>query len=64
MNQCKELEVDICNIEVGLVPIPGYSTTASPFTLDWVNSSGYDGFRGITARRRSAGRSPDEERKK
>nr|QSD99775.1 MYB family transcription factor [Melilotus albus] len=64
MNQYKELEVDVCNIEAGLVPIPGYNTTASPFTLDWVNSSGYDGFRGISGKRGSSGRSPDQERKK
>jgi len=64
MNQYKELEADVCNIEAGLVPIPGYSTTASPFTLDWVNSSGYDGFRGISGKRGSSGRSPDQERKK
>ncbi|XP_058782124.1 transcription factor DIVARICATA-like [Vicia villosa] len=67
MNQYKELEVDVCNIEAGLVPIPGYSTstsTASPFTLDWVSSSGYDGFRGINSKRSGSGRSPDQERKK
>lgn len=65
LNQYKELEVDVCNIEAGLIPIPGYTTTTnSPFTLDWVNSSGYDGFRGITSKRGSSGRSPDQERKK
>ncbi|CAK8565884.1 unnamed protein product [Lathyrus sativus] len=68
MNQYKELEVDVCNIEAGLVPIPGYSTSStsstSPFTLDWVSSSGYDGFRGINSKRSASGRSPDQERKK
>ncbi|CAI8596851.1 unnamed protein product [Vicia faba] len=69
MNQYKELEVDVCNIEAGLVPIPGYSTsttttTASPFTLDWVSSSGYDAFRGINSKRSGSGRSIDQERKK
>lgn len=68
MNQYKELEVDVCNIEAGLVPIPGYTTTStsstSPFTLDWVSSSGYDGFRGINSKRSASGRSPDQERKK
>jgi len=41
INQYKELEVDVCNIEVGLVLIIGYSsnsTTALPFTWIWVNS--------------------------
>ncbi|KAI5408790.1 transcription factor DIVARICATA [Lathyrus oleraceus] len=68
MNQYKELEVDVCNIEAGLVPIPGYTTTStsstSPFTLDWVSSSGYDGFRGINSKRSASGRAPDQERKK
>ncbi|XP_027334971.1 transcription factor DIVARICATA-like [Abrus precatorius] len=59
----KELEVDVCNIEAGLIPIPGYTTT-SPFTLDWVNTPGYDGFKGLTAKRSSSGRAPDQERKK
>ncbi|KAK7305357.1 hypothetical protein VNO77_43262 [Canavalia gladiata] len=65
MKQYKELEVDVCNIEAGLIPIPGYSsTTTSPFTLDWVNTPGYDGFKGLTAKRSSSGRPPDQERKK
>ncbi|KAI4306644.1 hypothetical protein L6164_029904 [Bauhinia variegata] len=64
MKQYKELEVDVSNIEAGLIPIPGYSSTASPFTLDWVNTSGYDGFKGIGGKRSSAGRPPEQERKK
>lgn len=65
VKQYKELVVDISNIEAGLIPIPGYSTsTTSPFTLDWVNTPSYDGFRGITSKRTSSGRSPDQERKK
>ncbi|XP_020221325.1 transcription factor DIVARICATA [Cajanus cajan] len=63
VKQYKELEADVCNIEAGLIPIPGYSTT-SPFTLDWVNTPGYDGFKGLAAKRSSSGRPPDQERKK
>ncbi|KAK7333252.1 hypothetical protein VNO80_30017 [Phaseolus coccineus] len=64
VKQYKELEADVCKIEAGLVPIPGYSTTTSPFTLDWVNTPGYDGFKGLTAKRSSSGRPPEQERKK
>jgi hypothetical protein len=35
-----ELEANVNNIEVGLIPIPAY--TSLTFTLDWVNSHGYD----------------------
>ncbi|RDX86331.1 Transcription factor DIVARICATA, partial [Mucuna pruriens] len=63
VKQYKELEADVCNIEAGLIPIPGYSTT-SPFTLDWVNTPPYDGFKGLTAKRSSSARPPDQERKK
>ncbi|TKY47134.1 Transcription factor DIVARICATA [Spatholobus suberectus] len=64
VKQYKDLEADVCNIEAGLIPIPGYSTT-SPFTLDWVNTPGYDGFKGLTPKRSSSGgRPPDQERKK
>lgn len=69
VKQYKELEADVCDIEAGLIPIPGYSsgtTTTSPFTLDWVNTSpAYDdGFKGITAKRSSSGRPLEQERKK
>ncbi|KAJ8749699.1 hypothetical protein K2173_012250 [Erythroxylum novogranatense] len=65
IKQYKELEADVNNIEAGLVPIPGYST--SPFTLDWVNSHDYNGFKqsyGIGGKRSSTGRPADQERKK
>ncbi|XP_040993945.1 transcription factor DIVARICATA-like [Juglans microcarpa x Juglans regia] len=65
MRQYKELEVDVGKIEAGLVPVPGYST--SPFTLDWANSHGYDGFRqsyGIGGKRSSSTRPAEQERKK
>ncbi|KAK4780223.1 hypothetical protein SAY87_016329 [Trapa incisa] len=37
----RELEVDVSNIEAGLIPVPGYSAS-SPVTWEWVNSSGFD----------------------
>ncbi|QHO28031.1 hypothetical protein HN51_024938 [Arachis hypogaea] len=66
IKQYKELEVDVCNIEAGLIPVPGYSTT-SPFTLEWVNSQGYDdGFKGLSGKRPSSCsvKPPEQERKK
>ncbi|XP_062085128.1 transcription factor DIVARICATA-like [Humulus lupulus] len=62
----KELEFDVSNIEAGLIPIPGY--TSSTFTLDWVNNGrGYDGFKqsyGFGGKRSSSTRPADQERKK
>ncbi|KAK7300972.1 hypothetical protein RJT34_11826 [Clitoria ternatea] len=65
IRQYKELEVDVSNIEAGLIPVPGYTTTVatSPFTLDWVNTSGYDGFKG-SGKRSSSVRPHEQERKK
>ncbi|KAM2985656.1 transcription factor DIVARICATA-like [Malus sylvestris] len=65
--QYEELEADVGQIEAGLVPIPGYST--SPFTLEWVNRhGGYDGFKqqayGFGGKRSSSNRPSDHERKK
>ncbi|KAK4762620.1 hypothetical protein SAY86_008388 [Trapa natans] len=37
----RELEVDVSNIEAGLIPVPGYSAN-SPFAWEWVNSHGFD----------------------
>ncbi|KAM7496474.1 hypothetical protein LguiA_020888 [Lonicera macranthoides] len=68
MKQYKELEDDVSSIEAGLIPIPGYST--SPFTLEWGNSHGFDGFKppyggGGGGKRSSAtGRPSEQERKK
>ncbi|KAK9280325.1 hypothetical protein L1049_014013 [Liquidambar formosana] len=65
INQYKVLEADVSSIEAGLIPIPGYST--SPFTLDWVNNHGFDGFKqsyGIGGKRSSSARPSDQERKK
>lgn len=64
IRQYRELEVDVSNIEAGLIPIPGYST--SPFTLEWVNN-GYDGFKqsyGVNGKRSSSARPSEQERKK
>lgn len=58
------MEIDVCNIEASLVLTLGYSTTALPFTLNLGKSSVYDGFRGISAKRGSSSRSPDQERKR
>ncbi|CAL5433792.1 unnamed protein product [Camellia sinensis] len=54
----KELEADVSDIEAGLVPIPGYLT--SSFTLEMVDSRGFDEFR----KRNLMGRGSDQERKK
>ncbi|WCJ42921.1 Duplicated homeodomain-like superfamily protein [Euphorbia peplus] len=66
IKQYRELEVDVSNIEAGLIPIPGYS--ASPFTLDWVNQNAtFDGFKQgyvLAGKRSSSGRPTDQERKK
>lgn len=73
IKQYRELEEDVCNIEAGLVPIPGYynnsntnkATTSHQFTLDWVSSSGFDAFKSHGGKRSSSsGRPPEQERKK
>ncbi|TKY56443.1 Transcription factor DIVARICATA [Spatholobus suberectus] len=64
IRQYEELEADVSNIEAGLIPDPGYSTaTSPPFTLDWVNTPGYDGFKG-SGKRSSSVRPHEQERKK
>ncbi|KAF2312593.1 hypothetical protein GH714_035169 [Hevea brasiliensis] len=65
IKQYRELEVDVSNIEAGLIPIPGYRT--SPFTLDWASSNTYDGFKqsyALGGKRSPSGRPADQERKK
>lgn len=65
INKYKELEFDVINIEAGLIPIPGYTT--STFKLDWVSGHGYDGFNKqsfVLGGKRSSTRSADQERKK
>ncbi|CAK9179749.1 unnamed protein product [Ilex paraguariensis] len=65
IKQYRELEEDVSDIEAGLVPIPGYTT--SSFTLEWVNDQGFDGLRqfyGPGGKRDSSTRASDHERKK
>lgn len=63
MSQYKELVNDVGKIEAGLYPSPDYST--SPFTLDWVNSHGFNQWHSpMNGKRSSAARSSDQERKK
>lgn len=66
MKQYRELEEDVCDIEAGLIPIPGYSCDS--FTLEWVNSScGFDGlgqYYTPGVKRGTATRPSDQERKK
>ncbi|XP_058202589.1 transcription factor DIVARICATA [Rhododendron vialii] len=67
MKQYKKLEDDVSRIEAGLIPIPGYNSTSSPFTLEWGNGHGFDGFKqgyGPGGKRSSSGRGSDQERKK
>ncbi|XP_051142594.1 transcription factor DIVARICATA [Andrographis paniculata] len=71
IRQYKELEDDVSSIEAGLIPIPGYaSTAASPFTLDWggTGNSGGGGRYGYKAaacgRRTTPAAAGEHERKK
>ena len=54
----EELLVDVCEIEAGRVPIPGY--LASPFTIELVGNQNYDAYR----KRPATVRGADQERKK
>ncbi|KAM3320301.1 transcription factor DIVARICATA isoform X1 [Capsicum chacoense] len=56
MNQYKELVADVCDIEAGLVPNPGYF--GSSITLEFVDHCGLQTFR------KRGSRSSDQERKK
>nr|UKB40116.1 MYB transcription factor [Staphisagria picta] len=65
-NQYKELENDVSDIEAGVIPIPGYTT--SSFTLEWVseqrNYHGLNQTYGCGMKRTSSARPFDHERKK
>ena len=66
IKQYRELEEDVGVIEAGLIPVPGY-TTASSFTLEWVNNQGYDEFKqfcNVGAKRGASTRPTEQERKK
>ncbi|XP_004490951.1 transcription factor DIVARICATA-like [Cicer arietinum] len=58
IKQYRELEEDVCEIEAGNVPLPGYF--ASSFTFEVVDNHNYDGSR----RRALSVRGSDHERKK
>lgn len=65
IKQYRELEEDVSVIEAGMIPIPGYSN--SSFTLEWVNSHGFDGFKQFYAangKRGTPTRPSEQERKK
>ncbi|GMH07378.1 hypothetical protein Nepgr_009218 [Nepenthes gracilis] len=65
--QYKVLENDVSNIEAGLVPIPGYSSTTSPFRLDCVvNHGSYGWYKQpySPGGKRGPARPPEQERKK
>ncbi|KAM3217078.1 Transcription factor DIVARICATA [Capsicum chinense] len=67
IKQYRELVDDISDIEAGLIPVPGY-TTSNSFTLEWVNNQdGFHGFKqfyGPSGKRGSSNRSSEHERKK
>lgn len=58
IKQYRELEEDVCEIEAGRIPVPGYPT--SSFTLEMVDNQCYDACRKKPATLRSS----DQERKK
>lgn len=79
MDHFKSLELDVRQIESGMVPFPGYGPgaggggPAAAFTLQWDGSGGHAGagdfrhgyrFGGCGGGRRHGGRTPEQERKK
>ncbi|KAK4342776.1 hypothetical protein RND71_038592 [Anisodus tanguticus] len=67
IKQYRELVEDISDIEAGLIPVPGY-TTSNSFTLEWVNNQddfhGFKQFYGQSGKRGSSNRYSEHERKK
>ncbi|PIA59287.1 hypothetical protein AQUCO_00400289v1 [Aquilegia coerulea] len=62
-NQYKELENDVSDIEAGLIPLPGYTT--SSFSLEWMNEhDDYDGLKQSCGPGIKRTRPSDHERKK
>ncbi|GLT43774.1 hypothetical protein SLA2020_177050 [Shorea laevis] len=59
LQQYKELEKDVCEIEAGRFPIQGYYS--SSLALELVNNRDYDAYRKKPA---AVARNPDQERKK
>ncbi|GMG98319.1 hypothetical protein Nepgr_000159 [Nepenthes gracilis] len=66
IKQYKDLEDDVSNIEAGLVPIPGYNYSSSPFTLEWVKQDDYGGYKQACSHggKRGSARPSEQERKK
>nr|UKB40130.1 MYB transcription factor [Callianthemum taipaicum] len=62
INQYKELVNDVSDIEAGLIPIPGYTT--SSFTLDWANNRTFAQSYDSGGKRGPSARPSDQERKK
>jgi hypothetical protein len=65
IKQYRELEEDVCVIEAGLIPSPGYTT--SSFTLDWDNNQSFDEFKqfcSVGEKRGGSTRPSEQERKK
>uniref|UniRef100_A0A6M2EG24 Uncharacterized protein n=1 Tax=Populus davidiana TaxID=266767 RepID=A0A6M2EG24_9ROSI len=58
IKQYKELEEDVCDIEAGRVPVPGY--LSSSFTSELVDNSTFDAYRKRPLNNKSA----DQQRKK
>ncbi|KAJ8533762.1 hypothetical protein K7X08_007086 [Anisodus acutangulus] len=71
IKQYRELVEDISDIEAGLIPVPGY-TTSNSFTLEWTNHDDQEGsfhdfnkrFYGTSGKRNTSNRSSEHERKK
>ncbi|KAK4432302.1 Transcription factor DIVARICATA [Sesamum alatum] len=69
IRQYKKLVEDVSDIEADLIPIPGYGTNNTPFTLELASDRDYQGFKQLYygpggAKRNSSARCPDHERKK
>ncbi|KAF6153490.1 hypothetical protein GIB67_027357 [Kingdonia uniflora] len=62
LKQYKDLEDDVSDIEAGIIPVPGYTT--SSFTLDWASDQTFSQSFDSGGKRSSSTRSSDQERKK
>ncbi|CAN4126212.1 unnamed protein product [Withania somnifera] len=67
-----ELVEDVTDIEAGLIPLPGYTTSNNSFTLEWINHDQEEGvfhdfnqrLYGPSGKRNTSNRSSEHERKK
>ncbi|OIT22028.1 PREDICTED: transcription factor DIVARICATA-like [Nicotiana attenuata] len=71
IKQYRELVEDISDIEAGLIPLPGYTTSTNSFTLEWINHDQEGDFHdlnkrfyGPSGKRNPSTRSSEHERKK